>query len=418
MDNILLINPSLNTASIGHYSRTVEKNRGVYPPLGLAYIASALTKAGHKVDIVDMDIDPLIPYKKYDWVGFYVMTWTYRQAVELLQRIKEFNPTIKSILGGPHATCMPDTKDFDYIIPGEGEEAVVELVNTGRYTKKPLVDNLDKIVFPAWELLQVNKYNDIFTKNKKFATMIASRGCPFQCTFCDRKNRMGNKWRVRSTDNVIDEIKLLKRMYGIKEIMFYDDNFVFDKQWIYDFCLKVRSLEIDWECRTRVDTVDLDLLKCMKESGCYRIRYGMESGNDKILKVLKKGITVQQIKDCVLMTREARIEIFAYFMMGSPYETKKEWEDTLKLALWVNAEFTVLSKTILIVGSELFDWAVENKVIAPNYWDTFIKEGGNPAPSLFGKELDNFINYSYKRLYLRPKQLISLSKVGMRLLCK
>jgi anaerobic magnesium-protoporphyrin IX monomethyl ester cyclase len=414
MAQILLINPSLITASIGHYSRTVEKNRGVYPPLGLAYIASALRDAGHSVDIVDCDIDPTIPAKPYEWVGFYVMTWTYRNAVATLKTLKQQYPDIRSVLGGPHATCMPLSEDFDYVVPGEGEEAMVELIAKGSFTPKPLRANLDEISFPAWDLLQLDKYRDVFSRHKKFATMIASRGCPFHCTFCDRKNRMGTKWRVRSVDNVIEEIKLI----GVKEIMFYDDNFVFNKDWVYDFCRKVKPLKIDWECRTRVDTVNLSLLKAMKEAGCYRIRYGMESGNDAVLSTLKKGITVQQIKDCVVDTRKAGIEIFAYFMMGSPYETKVTLQDTLNLALWVNAEFTVLSKTILIVGSELFDWAVKNKRIDPDYWDKFIKDGGNSAPALFGKEVDDFINYSYKKLYLRPKQLWALTKLGINNLCK
>lgn len=419
--NVLLINPSLINASIGHYSRTVEKNRGIYPPLGLAYVASALRDRGHEVTIVDCDIDPKIPLKDYDWVGFYVMTWTYRQAVEMLKIIKINHPNIKSILGGPHATCMGDPLGmFDFVVPGEGEEAIVEVVETSSVSKKALLSDLNRVSFPAWDLLQVDKYRDIFTRHKRFATMIASRGCPFNCVFCDRKNRMGNKWRVRSVDNVIKEIRLLKYAFGVKEIMFYDDNFVFYKDWINDFCLTLikSKLDIAWECRTRVDTVDPDILWLMKSAGCYRIRYGMESGNDRILKSLKKGITVEQIKDCVKMTRKAGIEIFAYFMMGSPYETKKEWQDTLDLALWVNAEFTVISKTILIVGSELFDWAVENKRIAPDYWDKFAKFGGDPAPALFGKGLDDFINYSYHRLYCRPKQLWALTKLAYRNLCK
>ena len=105
-------------------------------------------------------------------------------------------------------------------------------------------------------------------------------------------------------------------------------------------------------------------------------------------------------------------------MMGSPYETKQHWKDTLNLAKWVNAEFTVISKTILIVGSELFDWAVENGKIAPDYWERFVKGGGNPAPSLFDGELDRFIKHSYRTLYFRPKQLLALSKLALRNLWK
>jgi radical SAM superfamily enzyme YgiQ (UPF0313 family) len=229
---------------------------------------------------------------------------------------------------------------------------------------------------------------------------------------------MGNRWRVRSVENVIKEIELLYDKYNIREIMFYDDNFVFDKNWIYEFCSKL-TRKIDWECRTRVDTVDLPLLKAMKEAGCYRIRYGMEGGNQEMLRILKKGITVEQIQDCAKATKEAGIEIFAYFMMGSPYENKGTLEDTLSLALEIDADFTVFSKTILIIGSELFDWAVKNGQIRADYWERFLAgEETDPAPALYGKEVDDFIKYSYKKIYSRPKQLLNLTKLGVRNLCK
>lgn len=449
---ILLINPSLIQADIKHYAKTIEKNRGIYPPLGLSYVASSLIEAGHFVKIIDSDLESRpqekiiqeIKMTDYDLVGFYVMTWTFKETNEILKEIKKIRPDIKSVFGGPNASSLPlvslEISDFDYVVTGEGEETVIELVkcisgelplesvdslvyrdkNKKIAQNKPrqLKSDIDEINFPAWQLLKVNRYRDIFTRSTKFATMIASRGCPFNCTFCDRKNRMGNKWRVRSPENVLSEIKLLNSRYQIKEIMFYDDNFIFDKRWVYEFCDKLdnSNLRIAWECRTRVDTVDKPLLKRIKQSGCYRIRYGMESGNNQILKVLKKGITIEQIKECAGITKEAGIEIFAYFMMGSPYETPQTLKDTLGLALEVNADFTVFSKTILIVGSELFDWAVSHGYIDKDFWVDFLKgKVVDPAPALSTEQLseefvDKYISYAYKKFYFRPEYLITKIK--------
>lgn len=449
---ILLINPSLISADIKHYSKSIEKNRGVYPPLGLSYVASSLRSGGHHVKMIDFDVEDKafektiseIQSENYDLVGFYVMTWTFNGANQILKEVKKIRPNIKSVMGGPNASSLPteslEIGDFDYVVMGEGEDAIIELIKAMQAgvnlesidgvvfrskdnkiiqnRQRDLIEDINRISFPAWDLLKVDRYRDVFTQCDRFATMIASRGCPFNCTFCDRKNRMGNKWRVRSVDNVIDEMKMLNSKYRIKEFMFYDDNFIFDKKWTYDFCDKLdqSKLNVIWECRTRVDTVDKPLLRRIKESGCYRIRYGMESGNDKILRILKKGITVEQIRECAQISKEIGIEIFAYFMMGSPYETPETLQDTLDLALEVNAGFTVFSKTILIVGSELFDWAAENKYIDKNYWFDFLKgKVTNSAPALSTPELseefvDKYISYANKKFYFRPQYLLSKIK--------
>ncbi len=446
--NILLINPSLISSEIQHYSKTFEKQRGIYPSLGLSYIASSINNNGHRAVIVDCDaegknyekaIEEAIEQYNPKMVGFYVMTWTFRQVLGILRKIKEKKPGIISVAGGPNICSFPkaslDLSEIDFAIQGEGEDAILELINCietkGDFSKidnliwrnngqvienktRDLKKNLDEIGFPSWEILPLYRYYDVFTRYRNFATMIATRGCPFNCTFCDRKNRMGRLWRSRSPGNIVKEMSLLNREYGIKEIMFFDDNFIMDKKWIYKFCdeIKAQDLNILWECRARVDLIDSPLLKAMKQSGCYRIRYGMESGDNRILKILKKDITVEQIKECARITKEEGIEIFAYFMMGSPYETEDTLKKTLNLALEIDADFTLFSKTILIVGSELFDWAVQNGYVKKDYWIDYLQgRESNSAPSLSTKELpesivDNYISLANKKFYLRPSYLI------------
>jgi len=444
---ILLINPSLIQANIGHYKEKTEKQRGIYPSLGLGYIAAALEKNNHQVQIVDYDAEKnplaktlgLAQQFQPELVGFYTMTWTFREADALAQKLKSIIPQAKFIAGGPNITCLPKPSlkqgIFDFGAISEGEETIIELIEAlekdnnfeniqGLAYKKngkviinqarPLIQNLDPIPWPARHLLPVKNYFDISTTKKYFATLIATRGYPFNCTFCDRKNRMGRNWRVRSTQNIIDEIKQIKDNYGIKEYMFFDDNLIVDKNWARDLCQKMidQKLNIIWECRTRVDTIDRPILALLKKAGCYRIRFGFESGNNQILKVLKKDIRVEQSLECAKICQEVGIEMFGYFMFGSPYETEKTLQQTLDLALKINPDFALFSKTILIPGSELFDWAAQNNYIRKDYWERYLAgQETNGAPALDTKELpektvDKYISLANKKFYLRPKYLL------------
>jgi anaerobic magnesium-protoporphyrin IX monomethyl ester cyclase len=441
---ILLINPSLVQAEIGHYSKKTEEKRGIYPPLGLCYIATALEKENHEVRIIDCDaennyflkIDEAVSGFKPELVGFYIMTWTFRAANEIARKIKSLIPDIKLVAGGPGITCMPEESleygEFDFAVIGEGEITAVDLVKAlekgendfgeilglaykqnGKIkinNPRPLIENLDSVPFPSRYLLPVKKYFDVLTRKRHFATIIATRGCPFNCTFCDRKNRMGRDWRVRTPENIVDEIEEVKSKYGIKEFMFFDDNLIVDKDWSERLCAEIlkRNLKIIWECRARADRLlDKNLLKRLKQAGCYRIRIGFEAGDNEILKVLKKGITAEQSLQCAKICKEVGMEMVGYFMMGSPEETRETIQKTLDLALKINPDFAVFSKTIIIPGSELFDWAVENNKIRRDYWQRFLKgEEANGAPAISTKELpeeevSKLVAMANKKFYAR-----------------
>ena len=436
---ILLINSSLKQAEIGHYSKTLEKCRGIYQPLGLGYISASLISDGHIVDVLDWDTEekPLeklfqLLERNPEVVCFYLMTWTFREGSALLDYIKTFKKDIISIAGGPQVSSFPsetlELSQFDFSIQGEAEYTIKELINAikfnlklddingliwrgnGIIVNKPrkLEDDLDKLPFPTRWNFPIEKYNDVFTINHHFATLIASRGCPYQCIFCDRKNRMGSTWRVRSPQNIIQEMEHINITYGIKEFMFFDDNFIVEKKWVIDFCAKVEPYDFKWECRARVDKVDRQLLRILHWAGCYRIRYGMESGDDEILKILRKDITVEQIRECAKLTKEARIEIFAYFMMGSPFETPETMQRTIDLAMEIDADFTLFSRTILIPGSEMFNWAVIKNYIDKNYWLNFLKGiETNPAPVLPIPQADEFIKKANRQFYLRPSYIFN-----------
>lgn len=470
--NILLINPSLRQATTGQYEKEVEKQRGVYPSLGLLYIAAVLEKENHRVKIVDCDIeseadkaiDIIVRDFKPRLVGFYAMTWTYRQAAAIAKKIKQTNTEIITMIGGPNVSCLPqyslELGDFDFGVYSEGEETVAELVkklegkNNLEYNQikglifkkdgqtiinppRPLIENLDTLPFPARHLLPIKKYFDVFSRKKHFATIIATRGCPFNCIFCDRQNRMGRKWRVRTPENIVREIKETIDNYGIREFMFFDDNLIVDKQWGLELCQKLEPLKIIWECRNRVDLVDEEILKAMKRAGCYRIRFGFESGDNRILKVLKKGITVEQSLKTAELCKKIGIEIYGYFMLGIPEETPETMEKTIDLALKIEPSFAIFSKTILIPGSELFDYGIAVGQIDQEYWKRFLQgTETNGAPSLSTKELpeqviDYYVKKADRRFYFRFSfilkklfgvksfgHLVSQARIGFALIFK
>ncbi|MDD5281225.1 MAG: radical SAM protein [Candidatus Omnitrophica bacterium] len=451
--NILLINPSLNRQRIKHYNDKIEKARGTYPSLGLLYIAAVLKQEGHHIELIDIDTEPNPQNKiilslasfKPDVLCIHVMTWSFHQANEIAKLAKDALPSICVIAGGAAITSAPEPamehSVFDYGVIGEGEKTTAELLQTlnskgdtskipgiiyrqGRKLflngKRPLIEMLDSIPNPARELVKLNRYSDVLSRERACATMVTSRGCPYNCIYCDRRNRMGNRWRSFSNRRIVDEMQELKNRYGIKEIMFFDDEFITDRLRTIEFCNLIleNNLKIIWECRSRVDLIDRELLKIMKRAGCYRIRFGFESGDDIILKTLKKGITVMQSLECSRMVKEAGIEIFGYFMFGCPGETEKTIQKTIELAFVIEPDFAVFSKAILIPGSELFDWAVTQKLISADYWERFLAgEITNTAPSLSSRELpeeriDQIIKEVNKRFYLRPKFMMrKLAKI-------
>lgn len=438
---VLLINPSLKHSQIGHYQTGLEKNRGAYAPLGLCYLAGTLRKADCEVKIYDCEtelsrdrlLNSAVSFDP-DWVGIYTMTWTFRQAVELVDTLKAFLPKAKFVAGGPNVTAFPyetlQYSNFDYAIYGEGEDSVIDFLrllrkeitlaevkglvykNNSKVTKndpQPLISSLDRICYPARDLLNLSCYFDVFSRRSSFITMVTSRGCPYDCIFCDRENRMGHTWRAQSAQRIIEEIKECKSRYGIKEVMFFDDEFIIDKARVYGLCelMLSENLKVDWECRARVDQIDERLLNMMRRAGCYRIRFGFESGNEHILRLFKKNITLVQSLNAACLARKTGLEIFGYFMIGSPEETPETVEDTINFALKLGLDFAIFSKTILIPGSELFEWAVSNKFIPADYWQRYLLgEERNGAPAISTKilpetKVDEYITTANRRFYNR-----------------
>jgi anaerobic magnesium-protoporphyrin IX monomethyl ester cyclase len=403
------------------------------PPLGIAYIASVLEKAGHRVGIIDAVALNLINEElrqeivdfSPDIVGITTMTSTLFGSLEAARIAKETSAL--TVLGGPHLSIYPkETLSYPYVdygINGEGESVMLKLVDAleqkapidsieGLIYKKDnqihvnraaIVDDLDALPFPAYHLLPMRKYDSIIGKYP-VSTMISTRGCPYQCHFCF-KQPSDAKFRFRSAKNVVDEMEYLVREFGVREIMFYDDVMTFRRSYVADICEEIlaRKLSVAWETPTRIDKVDKALLGLMCKAGCIRLRYGIESGDEQILKLMNKKIDLRQAKEVFRMTKEAGIETFAYFMVGYAHETQASMKNTINFALELNPDLVMFTVTVAYPQTPLYALAQQEGLIKDDYWREFtLGKKKNQKMPYFFPEASLWIKRAYRRFYLRP----------------
>lgn len=443
---ILLINPPTDNILVTNVPKFVDQETGKYPPLGLLYIAAAVLKfTDHQVEVLDACAENLnysslktaIEDKKPDVVGIQTYTFTLIDTLETARIAKEINPGIKVVLGGIHVNIYPVEsiikKNVDFLVLGEGEYIFVNLLNalhrkkdvskvSGIVYKKdgkiintgctPLIEDLDAVPIPARELTKINLYTSVLAKQSPITTMFSSRGCPFQCIFCDRPH-LGKLFRARSASNVVDEMQVCSEL-GIKEIFFYDDTFSVDRQRVLDICNEIRNraLNICWDIRTRVDTVDEGLLDKLREAGCSRIHYGIESGVERISNILRKYIDLQKAKHIMKATHDAGITTLAYFMIGNPTETKKEILETIAYANRLTADFAHFAITVPFPATKLYELGLSHKIFKNDYWREFAADpvaGFIPhawEEILSRQEISTLLAYAYRSFYLRPDYLI------------
>jgi len=443
---VLLINPPAENEILSCNPEIIKEERGFDPPLGLLYLAGYLKKySDYEVKILDCQVERLNykelkeEIKKFDpdIIGITAMTLTLIDVMKTIRVTKEVCPDTRVVLGGPHAHIYPEEtvrlKDIDFVVLGEGEETFFHLlkninniealkqiaglvfkdkegiINTG---PRPFYGSLDEIPFPPREMLPYKKYFSLLAKKTPITTMFTSRGCPYKCLFCDRP-QLGKNFRGRSAKNVVDEMEICEKM-GIKEIFIYDDTFGVDRQRVLDICKEYqkRGLTVIWDIRTRVNTVDEEVLKALKKSNCQRIHYGVEAGTEKILKVLRKGITLEMAENAFKLTKKLGIQTFAYFMIGSPTETKEDILETIRIMKKLDPDFVQITITTPFPATDLYRMALAQGVIKYDYWKEFAQ---NPQPGfktrywtkeLSENELEELLAYAYKQFYLRPPYIL------------
>lgn len=328
-------------------------------------------------DPVWQDIKNTILRYHPQFIGISVLTAKYKPALKLARLIRTIDPRIKIIAGGVYATLCPeemlDTGEFDVIVRGEGEYTLVDVLNAlkkkthlsdikgisyelnGKIIHNPqreLIEDLDELPWPANHLI-LNKNRMLPTD---FGYLMATRGCPYGCIFCASHKIWGHKVRFRSPQNIVDEIKMLKENYAPVYFFFQDDSFSIKRSFVQELCELIISekLNIRWVCETRVDLIDDDLIEMMRGAGCFKIALGVESGNETTLLKIRKEVTKEQIRGAVKVCKRNNMEIGIFFMIGFPWETEKEINDTVNLMEELDPEYAVFSVATPYPGTELY----------------------------------------------------------------
>ncbi len=403
---ILLINPPMYDQR--KYGKPLILPYG--PPLGIAYLASSLENHGFQIKAADMfdfswdKARETLEREQADIIGITCLTEQRASPVELARLSKAVNTGCIVIMGGIHPTIMYEQVlenwPVDFIILGEGEETIKELVIclkdksdpekvhgiaykcADKVIKTPmrqLINDLDEIPFPAYKYFDFDKYtkyeilegqwNGRLLANLRFVPIISTRGCVGSCQFCSTP-LFWQKWRTRSAKNVVDEMEFLVKNFGCGFFNFADDIFTVNKSRVIDLCKEIinRKLDIIWDCETRVNFIWEDMLDWMIGSGCYCISFGVESASETVLKAIKKKTTPEQIARAFKLTKQAGMKTKMLLMVGNPGEDDNTVNDTVRMIETVRPDFISVSEAMVFPGTELYDLAKQRNLVNDDYW--------------------------------------------------
>jgi len=472
---VLFIVPPEKHYIESYVTKKLDKGREFRQKLGILYVAGYLRKHSDAgIEIIDSladglgsdDLKKIIKEKKPDVVGFSVLTFNLLDCIDVSKIIREVSPVTKICFGGFHSTIYPkETLNFpevDYIIFGDGEITFTELINVlsecgggdidARLTSivglgwknskfglpvinKPrkAVANLDSLTMPAHDLIDLDKYTVVLANDAKVASIQTSRGCPSKCTFCDIRL---TRYRYRSAEDVLEEIEYLKAR-GINEFFIIDDTFTINRKRVIKLCnlLIFNNIDVKFKISSRIDRVDQEMLDLLKKAGCYRIHYGVETGSQRLLDYLEKGITLDQVRESIRQTKKAGIEIFVYMMIGIPTETMEDINKSMNFVLELKPDHVNYSICTPFPKTVLYERSLEQLDESEDYWQQFAE---HPDPDFKIRTLNKNFSSSELRVlqdralrsfYSSPtvifreviktrnlRQLFTKMKVGLRLL--
>jgi len=433
---VLLINPM----DKGHVTNGLGLR---VPPLNLMYLAAALEKASLSVKILDDDlyqvgfekiaslaskIDPVV-------VGVTATTATIKNALKYVKAIKEILPNTLAVIGGSHPTFTPSGTlkagdGLDVVVVGEGEETLTEVAeeyikngfnnfenvkgivyrDNGKINAtppRPLIKNLDGLSFPARHLVPFNEYK---TSQSQAGGIITSRGCVFNCNYCSSSLIMGKKFRSRSAENVVDELEELVYKYGVRDIAFLDDIFMLNKRRARAVAdeIKNRCLDISFVTSSRVDTVNQELLECLKSAGMSTLYCGIESGSQRVLDLMGKGITLKQSEDAIKAAKNVDINVLGSFMLGYPGETAQEMDQTIDFSIKLDPDYGQFSILTPFPGTPIYYELKQKGLLDTEDWSKYTVLDSVVNYEKLGltkKLVERKLNKAYLKFYTRPKYL-------------
>lgn len=433
---VLFVNPP-QTASKYKFMGVIA------PPLGIAYMAGVLQENNIDVEILDAsaedmdfkDVEKELLKRKPDLVALTALTPTIGRALETAQVVKETLPDSIVVMGGYHPTFnfieTLEDENVDIVIRGEGEYIMLNLVQAlenqsslhdvkgivfeDKNSKEivvnpeaPLIQDLDELPFPALNLLPMKKYR-LLDMDTHMTTMITTRGCPMQCSFCSSAAMHGKKIRERSVENIVDEIEYLKTNYDIDTIAFMDDTFTLKKRKVMAICDEIlkRNIEIMWGCTSRVDTLDEKLLKKMKEAGCITIFIGVESADQQQLNNMCKNTTIAKIENAFKIAHKLKIRTIASVALGMPGDTKEIMNKTVKFVHKLKPNYAIYSLATPYPGTRFYKEAFEKNLIKIKDWSKYTLI--TPILETIDCSLNDMRKIQAKafmKFYLRPHYII------------
>ncbi len=447
MKRIVFVNPPQQIEEI--YGKLASE-RSILPTLGICHLAAVTREKEYETYIVDpipfgwgidKTVEEILKYSP-DFVGITATTDVIYNAAHIAAKVKEYSKNIITIIGGPHITAVPENTlklfpQIDIGVIGEGEDTIIDLLSTldnesildnvkgiifrkkGEFLTtqpRPFIKDLDRLPLPAWDLLpKLDKYyrpSIINYKKLPSTSLITSRGCPGKCTFCDTKV-FGAKYRGFSGHYVIRMIEYLESNYGIKDLVLYDDVFVAFKERLNLFCnyMMNRKQRITWNCQARINMVNYDMMRKMKQAGCWKIGFGIESGSQKVLDIMKKNQKVSKTIDVVNLAKKAGLEVEGCFIMGYIGEDENSLKETLSYIKKTKLDNMLLSFFIPFPGSESYNIAHKYGTFEDNWqnlniFDTpkFIPNGLTPEKLLYYQKI------TYRTFYFRIRIIFHYSK--------
>lgn len=422
----------------------VNRSYVIMPSLGLGYLAALLTADGHDVRILNCIKERMthkqfaehIRKEQYDVIGFQVYSYDLNSVRHHLKSVKLASPATCTIAGGPHPSGDPSgtlkyLQNLDFAFQGEAERGLPMLIrqiangqtdffaipglawkgaDTIHVNPPQVVDDLDTLPMPAWDLLIPETYPEAphgaFSKEFPAAPIIITRGCPSNCTFCAGSSINAKKIRRRSIDNVIAELRHLKNR-GIREFHIEDENFSLSRQYVLEFCRRLgeESLGMSWSLPSgvRLDTLERDMLLAMAKAGCYSLAVGIEFGSDRILELTRKGVTLETIRRKMELFKGVDIKVTGFFMLGIPGETREEMAATARFSRSLPLDRAQFNIFMPLPGSNEWDKLVEKGWLPENIdWSRFfVHDVAYVSGDLSARELKRIHRHAVLRFYLR-----------------
>jgi radical SAM superfamily enzyme YgiQ (UPF0313 family) len=422
-----------------------DEKLGFVPPTSLLMVAALLEREGVEVDLIDMEAEGLsypatlerIRSFSPDLLGFTVTSWSFHSVIRWINAFKA-DTAIPVLAGGEHLRLYPyetmSHEAIDFCITGEAELPLPEFISAFREGRpfngiKSLgfrengnvvidrtirfVEDINTLPFPARHLIKNELYENVLSRRKNFTALISSRGCPFNCAFCTHNHQ---KYRARSSENVVDEIEFNLEKFDIRDFDIYDSTFTADEQRVIRICEEIRrrKLNVGFTVRSRVDIVSREMIDSLKSAGCHTILYGIESSNPDILKMMNKRISPELVMSTVSYTKQRGIKALGFFLFGFPGETRQTIEDTIRFSLDLPLDYALYSILLPMPDTDIYTYYREHGL--GDYWAEYTLDLSKTdliefiGTGVTREETSKRALEAYRRFYFRPRIIWSRMK--------